>query len=331
MAVFVFFIGCSNTGSNSSLAMLLAGGNSQTASNTALSNDTSITSSIGEVQGSALIKIPFGTTVEVLKAGISVAQGASCDIYEADGETPATQLTGNCIIGVTAEDGTKAAYTLGILPDPAILDEWIGFNPASPEYTINNAPMVEGYNGNSEALSFDGSPATLDYVRAPDNDGLTLRNSGTIEILIKANSFFPFAGIVHKGEKNDFSDEAWGIQLWDYAGSSARLLLMITGDDGNWIGVNGSFNLQPGQWYHIIGTWDATSLRLYVNGVLDGATVNTTGGVRDTSGGLIVGAQLSEIYNGSYGNLGWDGVIDRVIIRSDAVSDAWVLARYNSL
>jgi hypothetical protein len=101
MAAFVFCIGCSNSGSNSSVAMLLAGGNAQTAS--ALSNDTSITSSIGEVQGSALIKIPFGTTVEVLRAGISVALGASYDIYEADGETPAIQLTGNCIIGVTAD------------------------------------------------------------------------------------------------------------------------------------------------------------------------------------------------------------------------------------
>ena len=106
---------------------------------------------------------------------------------------------------------------------------------------------------------------------------------------------------------------------------------MIAGDDGNWIGVYGSFDLQPGQWYHIIGTWDSTSLRLYVNGVLDDETANTTGGVRDSSGSLIIGAQLSEAYDAGYGNIGWDGVIDRVIIRSDTLTAEQVQARYNNL
>ena len=60
-------------------------------------------------------------------------------------------------------------------------------------------------------------------------------------------------------------------------------------------------------------------------------TPNTTGGVRDTAGSLIIGAQLAEKYNAGYGNLGWDGVIDRVIIRSDTLSAGQVQARYDSL
>ena len=275
--------------------------------NTVLSNDTSIASAIGEVQGTALVKIPFGTTAEILKAAIVVARGATFNIYESDGRTTATTLTDTCTIVVTAENDAKATYTLAILKDPAIVAEWIGFTSECRQYVIADVEAAEGYHGNHNGLLFDGDPATLDYVIVPDSDALTLRNNGTVEVMVRVDGIHPFAGIIHKGERRDFSDEAWGMQLWYHEGSHARLLFMITGDDGNWIGVYGTFDLQPGQWYHIVGTWDSTKLRLYVNGVLDSETDNTTDGVRDTDGSLIIGAQLSEMYDGGYGNhrMGW--------------------------
>jgi hypothetical protein len=319
----LFAIGCSGGGGSQPSVSAQV--------NRTLSHDTSIASAIGEVQGNALVKIPFGTTVEILKAAIVVARGATFDIYESDGRTPATTLTDTCTVVVTAENDTKATYTLALLKDPAIVSEWIGFTSECRQYVIADAETTEGYHGNHNGLLFDGDPATVDYVIAPDSDALTLRNNGTVEVMVRVDSIHPFAGIIHKGEKRDFSDEAWGIQLWNYQGSNARLLLMITGDNGSWIGVYGTFDLQPGQWYHIVGTWDSTKLRLYVNGVLDSETDNTTGGVRDTDGSLIIGAQLPEMYNAGYGNIGWDGVIDRVIIRSDTLNDDQVLTRYNSL
>jgi len=324
LVLILMMIGCSGSGSApSSPAVQIVPA--------ALSSNTSLTSTIGEVQGNSLVNIPFGTTMESLRAAITVAAEARFDIYEADVRTVAANLTGSSIIVVTAEDDTKAIYTLAILKDPAIVAEWIGFTSEIREYVIADARTVEGYNGNANALLFDGDPATLDYVIAPDRDALTLRNSGTVEVLVRVDGIHPFAGIIHKGERRDFSDEAWGMQLWYHEGSHARILFMITGDDGNWVGVYGSFDLQPGQWYHIVGTWDSTSLRLYVNGILDDETANTTGGVRDSNGSLIVGAQLPERYDAGYGNIGWDGVIDRVIIRSDTLNDAQVLTRYNSL
>jgi hypothetical protein len=319
----LFVIGCSGGGSSqSSPAVHMI---------TVLSNDTSIASAIGEVQDTALVKIPFGTTVEILKAAIVVARGATFNIYESDGRTTATTLTDTCTIVVTAENDAKATYTLAILKDPAIVAEWIGFTSECRQYVIADVEAAEGYHGNHNGLLFDGDPATLDYVIVPDSDALTLRNNGTVEVMVRVDSIHPFAGIIHKGEKRDFSDEAWGLQLWNYEGSNARLLLMITGDNGSWIGVYGTFDLQPGQWYHIVGTWDSTKLRLYVNGVLDSETANTTDGVRDTDGSLIIGAQLSEMYDGGYGNIGWGGVIDRVIIRNDTLTDEQVQSRYNSL
>jgi hypothetical protein len=320
----LFTIGCSGGGGSQSTP-------STQVSHVTLSNDTSLASSIGEVQGNTLVKIPFGTTVETLKAAIVVARGATFNVYESDGRTAATTLTDTCTIVVTAENDTKATYTVAILKDPAIVAEWIGFTSECRQYVIADAEATEGYHGNHNGLLFDGDPTTVDYVIVPDSDELTLRNNGTVEVMVRVDSIHPFAGIIHKGEKRDFSDEAWGIQLWNYQGSNSRLLLMITGDDGNWIGVYGTFDLQPGQWYHIVGTWDSTKLRLYVNGVLDGETANTTGGVRNTDGSLIVGAQLSEMYDGGLGNIGWGGVIDRVIIRNDTLTPEQIQARYNNL
>ena len=320
----LFMIGCSGGGSGQSSP-------STQVSHVTLSNDTSLASSIGEVQGTTLVKIPFGTTVETLKAAIVVARGATFNVYESDGRTAATTLTDTCTIVVTAENDTKATYTVAILKDPAIVAEWIGFTSECRQYVIADAEATEGYHGNHNGLLFDGDPTTVDYVIVPDSDELTLRNNGTVEVMVRVDSIHPFAGIIHKGEKRDFSDEAWGIQLWNYQGSNSRLLLMITGDDGNWIGVYGTFDLQPGQWYHIVGTWDSTKLRLYVNGVLDGETANTTGGVRNTDGSLVVGAQLSEMYDGGLGNIGWGGVIDRVIIRNDTLTPEQIQARYNNL
>jgi len=324
LVLIVVMLGCSGSGSQPSVAVTKA-------EPIVLSSDTSLASAIGEVQGHALVNIPFGTTVEVLAAAIVVAPGARFEICEADGRTRAESLTASSLIVVTAEDDTKASYTVAILPDPAIVAEWIGFTAESRQYVIADAPAVEGYKGNMNALLFDGDPATLDYVIAPDRDELTLRKNGTVEVLLRVDGIHPYAGIVHKGERRDFGDEAWGLQLWYREGSHARLLFMITGDDGRWIGVYGSFDLKPGQWYHVVATWDETTLRLYVNGVLDDETPNTTGGVRDTAGSLIIGAQLAEKYNAGYGNLGWDGVIDRVIIRSDTLSAEQIQARYDSL
>ena len=319
-------IGCSNDGSNNSSLLLLAGSRGP-----ALSSDTSLTPGFGLVQGNAIVDIPFGTVLSDFELSIIPAAGAVFDVYENDGVTPASNLDETCVLMITAEDGTEAVYTLDILPDPAIVDEWIGFDPSSTDYSIVNATAAEGYEGNSAALEFDGDPATLDYLSVPDADALTLRESGTVEVLVKGDSFPVCAGIAHKGEQNDFSDEAWSLQLYPHEGSQARLMMLITGDDGNWIGVHGSFDLQPGVWYHIVGTWDGSTVRLYVNGVLDAQIENTTGGVRDSAGALIVGGQLSESYNGTYGNLGWDGIIDRVGIRSDTLTDQQVLDRYNSL
>jgi hypothetical protein len=85
-----------------------------------LNGDARLTSTIGTVSTNGtdnrtLTAIPYGTTLAALKAAITPAEGATFNVYHADGITEATALaTGNKII-VIAENGISSiTYTVTI-------------------------------------------------------------------------------------------------------------------------------------------------------------------------------------------------------------------------
>ena len=78
-----------------------------------------------------------------------------------------------------------------------------------------------------------------------------------------------------------------------------------------------------GNTYHVVGTYDGTNLRIYVNGALEG-TVARPGSVPDSSlGGALAG--------GGWGTLpspAFAGRLDEVAIYGSALSGARVQAHY---
>jgi len=320
-ALTIFYIGCSGSGKSLAVA---------DAEEQVLSGDTSVIPSLGSIDGTIISDIPYGTALDVFLEGLSIAETAQLIVLEPDGITEATDLKDGYQLVVTAEDGTTVTYTISVNPDPRLVASWNDFDPESGDYEIVGATVVEGMTEGSSALKFDGDPSVLNYVLAPDSDALTLRDRGTLEVLINAESIVPYAGIVSKGQSKTYSDEAYGIQLYNYEGSAARLLFFLYSDNGTWIGVHGTFDIIPGTWYHIIATWNETEMKLYVDGQLDASGQNTTGGVRDTVGGLTIGSQLAEKYNSTYGSFAWDGIIGGVTIMNDYIEAGEVLARYNA-
>lgn len=87
----------------------------------------------------------------------------------------------------------------------------------------------------------------------------------------------------------------------------------------------GSTSLTAGSTYHVVGTYDGTTIRVYLDGVLNGSTT-AVGGIPTggSASSLAIGKQSQATSNH------WVGVIDEVAYYSGALSATRITAHYNS-
>ncbi len=279
-------------------------------------------------EDSKTISIAFPSTKDLsnLKAtfiitGIHLSVG---DALQESGVTT-NNFSSPVIYKVTADDDSVVSYTVTVEKTPAIAGLWNFEYGTDGSYIVNGATTVDGVLGN--ALHFNRG----NYVIITDSDFLTLASEGTIEVVVKADSHQPFAGIVHKGVKTDFSDESYSLQFWGNNGTDGTLRFSVFNAAGGNAYVESSTKLVTGTWYYITATWNAADIKLYVNGNLEDSIPNTIGKVRDSAGALIIGAQLPVIYNSYYSNLVFNGTIDRVQISSRALADSEITANYKEM
>ena len=161
-------------------------------------------------------------------------------------------------------------------------------------------------------------------VHINDHESLDLQKEGTIEAWIHINSFQDWAGIIYKGDKPDFSDDAYFIQ---FLGGSERqrLTFGITGENGVYSYERSAIDLDVDTWYYVVFTWNQEKIQLYVNGFDYGSKVNNTI-ARNTTGGLNIGSQLNEAVNSNP----FDGIIDEVRLSKVARSQQWVVTSYQN-
>jgi YD repeat-containing protein len=80
--------------------------------------------------------------------------------------------------------------------------------------------------------------------------------------------------------------------------------------------------LNTGTKYHIVATYNGTTMRIYVNGAEIGTGRGKTGNMRNSAQPLRIGAFVSADY--------WDGAIDEAAVYSTAMPAATILAHYNA-
>lgn len=91
------------------------------------------------------------------------------------------------------------------------------------------------------------------------------------------------------------------------------------------VGVNGTTALSTATYYHVAATYDASTLRLFLNGASEG-TLSTSGNITyRTTTNLGMGKRNT----GSTSEL--NGQMDEVRLRSGAVSTDWITTEYNNL
>ena len=143
------------------------------------------------------------------------------------------------------------------------------------------------------ALSFNGNST---YVNVPKNPALTPA-SMTVGAWINSNNTALQQVIVSK---------AYGTGGWYLDIEGSKLNLMAANNNN----VTGQTTLNSNQWYYVAGSYDGTTLKVYVNGKLDG-TKAVSNSTNDTNLPLYIG-QYSGAWFGSY----FDGLIDEVRIYS---------------
>ena len=205
-------------------------------------------------------------------------------------------------------------YSLGL--DPSLvawwrLDETAGTTAFDSSANGNDSILngdVQWVNGKiNGALDFDGDG---DYVDCGNPNGaFDITGQLTVAAWVNIRSLpTAWSPAVVKGENawristnSSQTSFHFGINYWETANYA----------------VNGSIEVSMNEWHHVCGTFDGTTIALYVDGVADGTVVNDIGiGVSNTN--LWIGGNPEVTYE----QRNWDGLIDEVGIFSRALTAA---------
>jgi hypothetical protein len=222
-----------------------------------------------------------------------------------------------CAIGALAVnpvlfDHPAAYWRLGDPTSTAVAADTVGTSPgAYSGVSLETAGAVPG----DPAATFSGSGV----VSIPAATALDLSTALSIEAWVKPAAAGSNGGIFEKTIGGNVN---------------TQYLLLMEGGYIEWRGKQaagtyvtaGGGLLQAGTWSHVVGTYDGSMLRLYVNGAQVGSVAAAT--LATGSGPAFIGRLGAEGSNP--GILPFNGVIDEVAVYSGALTPTRVLAHYTN-
>ena len=166
---------------------------------------------------------------------------------------------------------------------------------ALPLLPVGEDPKTDNFPGT--ALEFDGDN---DYVSIPSDDTLnTLQFS--VDFWVRTDNPGQYQGILDKGRSTN-SD--WYF-LTTASGNTEGVIFGIgNGTSRNEI----SYSWNDTEWHHVAGTYDGTTMKLYVDGYLKGAE---TYSYSSTINNIVIGSRRDQTYH-------YDGKLDEISIWDDA-------------
>jgi hypothetical protein len=188
--------------------------------------------------------------------------------------------------------------------------------------TLTNGPVWTTSGKINNALTFNGA---TQYASVPDAASLDLASSWTVAGWVNPSAL-PTTGNRYKAvAKEDASvnaNYAFGIDNADYCSSGLAWRANFGNSAGNNYGACYYTTINTGTWYHLAGTWDGTTMTLYLNGVAVATNVPGATPVSDGGGELSIGADIG---NGIY----FPGTIDDVRVYNRALTASEVWSLYN--
>lgn len=168
------------------------------------------------------------------------------------------------------------------------------------------------FTGSGRALDFNGSS---DYVEMPHNSAQNPTTAFTVEAWIKADTWKTniWEGTIVSKDTWSSISEGWVIRC----GNSGRLSFNLALNNTNsWYEVTTASIMSLNKWYHVAGTYDGATLRLYLNGDQVG-TFTQAGTITPTT----VPVKIGNIARPSTSRH-FDGEIDEVRMWSATLSQA---------
>ena len=186
--------------------------------------------------------------------------------------------------------------------------------PYENDGTIYGATFTTDRKGQAnKAMSFDGVD---DYIDCGNGSSLQLTGDMSISAWVKRTSFGAVHRILHKGGQSSVAlDYTFGF------GTSSTVFFYASKSTSSTVGVRTNQAYTTNEWLHIVGTYNGTTYRIYVNGV-EMPTQGATGTNTSTSS-LFIGARND-------GDQHMNGYIDDVRIYNRALSQEEITTLYNS-
>lgn len=172
--------------------------------------------------------------------------------------------------------------------------------------------ILNAQHGSGSALNFNG---TSDYVNIPHNSALDPSTNFTVEAWIKADAWAVSSWqntIVSKDQWTAVS-EGWVLRCGANGTLSFNLAL---NNNGSWYEVTSTPVMSVNKWYHVAGTYDGATLRLYLNGK-QVATMNQVGTITPSSASVKIG-NIAMTGQSRF----FDGQIDEVRIWNATLTEA---------
>lgn len=215
-----------------------------------------------------------------------------------------------------------------IYATPTPISVWSAENNANDSVGPNNGTLYGGYAAGKigQAFSFNG---TSQYAIVSDSSSLdrpNVTNAITVCAWVKWDGVTKpdYAGVVRKSVTGGVQSPPWHTYEM-FIGNNGRVGFALT--DGVSNGVYGSCNsttaISAAVWHHIAGTFDGTTIKVYIDGALAGsnpAPANLHIGNRE--GPLYIGSTTNYANNDEFG-----GLIDQVELYDQALSLAEINVR----
>ena len=146
--------------------------------------------------------------------------------------------------------------------------------------TVIGATVVDGRFG--EALNFDGN----DYVSIPDSDVLNI-SEGTWEAWLRFDALPSSTNIMNPLAKAQ--------QYWIHVSGADEIRVKINVGGMRYEATTDTSFIETGVWYHVAGTYDGETLKLYVDGALIDTNEVPSGPIQTTTNILAIGTWSSLI------------------------------------